>query len=240
MAAHTDKWRLGIPLGEAVWRFASSRLRAEYEAAYQTSDDGEKIKLSDTMSTVELSQNFLRIWQQTMEPIQRRAEVRDEMRQLLLGNLAHGTMAAYGFPVDDGKASDQPDEVPPFMFEMKFVDWHNSSLEGLGREFVSVRVMRVGRTKARSFPTPPQSEPTMSSRERRLGRPSKIDLILDAIGTLYADQIHLTTLGSKEVGDLVRKRIVELTGQTVKDMKGLSDETIRRAHVRWQKNNSKQ
>jgi hypothetical protein len=51
------------------------------------------------------------------------------MRQSLLDKLAKGTMNAYGFPVENGKASDQPDEVPPFMFEMKFVDWLNSSLK---------------------------------------------------------------------------------------------------------------
>jgi hypothetical protein len=230
-----DKWRQGISLDDAVWNFASRRMQAAHRTARRkpAHSRAESQRTPNTMSAPESIQNISGQALQVLEHIRSQVEVRDEMRRQLLDKLADGKLVAYGFPVNNETASDQADEIPPFLFELKFVNWFNSSLKGLGREYVSVRVIRVGRAQLKSSQSQRQPLPIIPPR-RAVGRPpSKREAILEEIGSLYKEGINLGSCSSKQVGALVRNRMAERYGRPPNDVKGLSDETIRRAHAAY-------
>jgi hypothetical protein len=133
------------------------------------------------------------------------------------------------FPVENGKAIVEPYEVPPFLFNPELIDWGKSSLQGMGHEFVEVRVVRRKRTQATR--TQAKSGPITSIALRRLaGPPSMKDLIREAIKSLYEQGTNLDLSSSIQVGTLVHRYVAEARGISVQEIKGCSDETIRRVH----------
>ncbi|MGC2415535.1 MAG: hypothetical protein WA459_22925 [Stellaceae bacterium] len=231
MRSDADKWRQGIPLKDADWHFASARLCIEYDEVQNLPHDKAK---SMPANIDEALRNF----QKSVEPQQKKWEILNEMRQTLLERLTNGTLIAYGFRIENGIARDQVEEIPPFMFKMSFVGWFDSSLKGLGHQFDSVRVVRPERRRRQTasvLPTPVEAVPARNA----IGRPSKGHLIQDAIAALYAQGIDLSARSSAQVGGLVRGWIAALSGKSAMDSQGLSNETIRRVHVKYKERDCK-
>jgi hypothetical protein len=172
--------------------------------------------------------------QEDLEHIRSQVVVRDEMRQSLLEKISAGRLLAWGFPIENGVASDQPQEIPPPLYADKFIDWEKSSVKGLGREFVSVRVVLAARIESKT--TPPKSPPISAQPPNRPGRPTKSDQIWEACDFLALTGLNLAELSVKELSDHVRKRIDQrwhTSGQ--RDPKGLSDASIQRHYRNWVK-----
>ena len=164
---------------------------------------------------------------EVLEDLTYQPRVRFEMQEWLLDRLRDGKLFAFAYSLDgDGVPGEEPVEVPPYMFTTKYAKWGSSSLKGLGREFVEVRVLRPQQIKTRRN----ASRPTITKPiPRRPGRPTHRSLIDVAIASLRAEGLDFSTNTGRENGNIVRMRISQDTGRSIDDIvQGFGDETIRR------------
>ena len=136
----------GLPLADADLHYAPPHLRREYNAIRVL----EPLPVTETaaVNPSELSgwEKFERVTrfvsEHVLDPLNERWSVRCKMQDRLVRSIRSGEFYAYGFHVPR-KPSDVPVRLPIDVFELRFVNWGNSSLKGAGLEFVSVRVIRA-------------------------------------------------------------------------------------------------
>jgi len=225
-------WERGIRLAEAPYHFAPNTLRAQHDApeiATPFSETTDIYALAAEIVEKSKRQKILAALRQLHDASARfsaQLGTHGEMIERLLQSLQNRKLIAYGFRIPRN-ANSEPEQIPPDLFQRRYVKWAASSISGAGLEFVSVRVLRpkwIKETNARLAQLP---KPEPVAPKRRLpGRPSSKDAINAAIQSLTADGKLPNADTRKENITIVRARVHTLFPGQFPGDKGLKEETI--------------
>ena len=225
-------WERGIRLGEAPYRFAPSTLRAQHDAPEITTPFSETAGIATLAAEIteqDKRQKILAALRQLHEAgakFSAHSDTHGEMIERLLQSLQCRKLIAYGFRIPRNTNS-EPEQIPPDLFQRRYVDWAASSINGAGLEFVSVRVLRPKWIKEANAQLPQLPKPGPVAPKRRLpGRPSSKDAINAAIESLIAEGKLPNADTRKENITVVRARVHTLFPGKFRKDKGLKEETI--------------
>jgi hypothetical protein len=223
-----DIWDRGIPLSDAAWRYASANLRRAYKAAQVVVPAGFTEATSVNLAELPVSERLDRLSGAALEfmsPLFDRWSIEFEMRDQLLPSLVDGSHRAYGF-VLPRKPSDEPVKIPCDLFELRYVNWGDSSIKGAGLEFVSVRVIPAFEAQEIEIRLPADAtNPTRGS----MGRPTRKGFINMAINSMYLDGYLPNSNSRKANARELRRRVQGRLPPGDKDEGGLGDSTLCKA-----------
>jgi hypothetical protein len=204
------------PLDEAIWAFASPRLRREYDAAQYTPSDFE-VPANSADAPKYLLSGFTR----TLDKLGTRSGVWTSMQHSLCQKIKAGMLVAEGVQTMP-TLGNGPETIPTFIFDNPRLD--SRAVDNFGRRYegVYIRQQRKPQVQEQS-PTSADVEPRP---KRRPGRPSKTGYLNAAIDALLNEGADLSSLDRKNASELVLKKAEEL-GMDMRT--GFSPSAVQRA-----------
>lgn len=152
------------------------------------------------------------------------------MQQGLINRLCSREILGFGFEEKGGSVAVERTLIPPDVWGGKMPDWKQCTVEGLGRKFVSVRVIK---------PAPTVSDEEAANRAlaavngwKGRGRPNKKSMILRAFDVLQA-RTDLSDLSISKRGELARRFVWEKYPDLDGDDTDLGDRTIDNHFKKW-------
>jgi hypothetical protein len=230
-----DSWQQGVALSDADFHFAPAKLRSEFIASRDVSPSSPDTfgPPSVDADPAELFRRAGKHFLDFIESVRPKLAIRDEMRARLLEKILAGKFIVIGFPVKNGILDTDLSELPLGLINTRFIKWADSSMTGLGRHFVSVKVSRVARIEHGLEPK--HTVAPQATERLKPGPKSQAPFIDEAIRALVRNSVNLDAKAEKEAGDLVREQISSQTGKQIAGLRGFSDETIRRRIVKHYK-----
>jgi hypothetical protein len=117
--------------------------------------------------------------------------------------------------------------LPIDVFELRFVNWGNSSLKGAGLEFVSVRVIRASEAQEIESRHPADAIPLARPRGRRTLK----DFIKRGINSMYDDSYLPNDDFRRANANELRKRVQALLPPGDKSEAGLGESALCKALI---------
>lgn len=228
-SAH-DIWANSVPLADADYSFAPEDLRVEYDEFFnpppKPSDKDRPAALAEIMPgssndpVIAIAKNVQRLVEILAIP----SDMRWDMRNRLLRSLGEGKFVAYGYEIPRNPA-DSRVKIPSDLFEHKFMNWENSTIQGSGLEFASVLIFESGLAQEIDAQLA-QKPPTQGTGIKR-GPPPSSAAIEEAIKSLLNEGWQPNNYMQKENIETVRARVHKLHPGEFPHNRGLSTESIR-------------
>lgn len=148
------------------------------------------------------------------------------IRAHLRDKLSSGALIAYGFETADPKC---PSQIPSYLFEHgDFIDWQNSSVEGNGLQYLSVKVLLPDQMAALD---PHANDHSDNHNGSKGGRPTSKLRVSEAIWAIMNANRNFAGLPIKTQISEVKKYVLKNHPDEFPGSKGLSDKTVG-SHIR--------
>ena len=171
-SGQTRLWKRGLSLEEAWWRFGLPQQRQRYNSVQpaEVTKPVDKESLS-ALGGVEIYKAATALISDAFRPILDQSRIANEMRSQLVELLRNGRLVGYGYHFPR-QALDRPVRIPDDLFDIAFVRWDKSELEGNGSKYFAVKIFRSSWLKELPVPVT-RSAPT----KQKVGRQPSTEII---------------------------------------------------------------
>jgi hypothetical protein len=216
-----------IPLSEADWKFCSASLREEYWQLHNQPEP--EFPEPNNLNWAE----GMKVLSKSLSHALRTGPAITKMQNEVANKLRMSELEARGLRTKPTFGEDL-ETIPDFYFDRAKIDWKKNAVENFGRRFEAVEVRRPSkrnRADTQEITASAAADPTI---EKRRGRPSAEDTIMNAIAVLANQGFDFRACGRKEGYEAIRHHLRKAHYDV---SRGFSDPVLNRFLTRYLRQN---